>query len=81
MVTLVYSDQVIDVMWTFAKPEVPYGPDYPTPYMSVEDRSSGLVVGSYTGQHGGAYLETTRAQEIVDHLRSIMLLDDFARAV
>ena len=81
MITLNYSDQVVSITWTYAQPGVPYGPGYPMPHMNITDRSTGLVVGSYTGQHGGAGLDTERAQEIVDHLRSIMMLDEIARAI
>ena len=76
-----YTDAVVGVTWSHAKPEVPYGEDYPMPHMAVTDLSTGLVIGSYSGTHGGAGLGAERAQEIVDHLRSIMVLDDFVRAV
>lgn len=81
MLSSVYEDQVIRVTWERLAPEVPYGPDWTMPHMTVEDKTSGLVIGSYYGASGGSSAHTGRAQEIVDHLRSIMVLDDFARAV
>jgi hypothetical protein len=81
MVRWAYRDQVVHVDWAHPGPDVPYGPGYPSSQLVVTDMSTGLVVGSYTDQSGGCGLDTARAQEIVDHLRSIMLLDDFVRAV
>lgn len=81
IITSIYEDQNVLVRWEHPSPEIPYGPDRPMPHMVVEDKTTGLVIGSYHGASGGSSARTERAQEIVDHLRSIMLLDDFARAV
>ncbi|MGE3483642.1 MAG: hypothetical protein AB7L09_02800 [Nitrospira sp.] len=76
-----YRDARVAIYWEYPHPGTPYGPDYPNAHMVVSDVTTGTVIGSYTNQHGGCGLDTPRAQQIVDHLRSIMILDDLVRGV
>lgn len=70
---IVYNDAELGIEWN---------PSAREPTVKVYDHRSGTLIGSWVGtQWPHCTTDATRLQELVTHLREIMVLDDLSRAV